>query len=74
MDERARLDPFNANRVIGGDGEHDLVGLIGSNRAIRQQQRIVLTAEQAKPAEETRGQETVLVVEDRAAAMLPFRR
>ena len=45
-----------------------LLRLIGSNRAVRHQQRIVLAAEQPKPAEKSRRQEAILVVEDRAAA------
>ena len=68
MHDRPELDPLDADRAVVGDGEDDLVGLIGDNRAVGQKQRVMLAAEQSQPPEEPRRQKAVLVLEDRAAA------
>ena len=66
--DRAELDPLGADRAVVGDREDDLARLIGRDRAVGHQQRLVLAAEQPQPAEEARGQQAILVLEDGAAA------
>src|SRR5262249_31513221 len=68
VDDGPELDELGADRAVVGHREHDLARLIRRDRTVRNEQRLVLAAEQAQPAEESRRQEPVLVVEYGAAA------
>ena len=68
FDDRTELDQLGADRAVVGDGEHDLARLIGRDRAVGHEQRVVLAAEQPQPSEEAGREQSILVVEDGAAA------
>src|SRR5262249_49190840 len=68
VDDGPQFDELGADRAVVSDGEHDLARLIGHDRAVRNEQRLMLAAEQAQSAEESWRQEPVLVVEYCAAA------
>ena len=54
VDDRAELDPLGADRAVVGDREDDLARLIGRDRAVGHEQRVVLAAEQPQPPEVAR--------------------
>ena len=66
--DRTELDALGADRAVFGDRENDLARLIGRNRAVGNQQRVMGAAEQPQPPEEARGEKAILVVEDGAGS------
>src|SRR5882672_8788009 len=62
FDDGTELDQLGADRAVVGDGEHDLARLIGGDRAVGHQQRLVLAAVQPQPSEEARRKQSVLVL------------
>ena len=68
LDQRAQGHGLGLDDVVLADREHDLARLVGDDRGVGDQQRVVLAAEQLQAAEDAGRQELVLVLDDGAAA------